>query len=168
MLIQNASRIHREHPGLASKTMTRTNTLHPEFSKRLVGHPELARKAGILGGEAAVKSGQIFKAQKGTFVYHLRHYHRSKMELQVCAELFHPKYGKHLHVNVHLGGLEVDWIVGVKGVRFNRFNPHTWRKVIEHHVVRTWEGETARGYKQKRIKKLRSLGVTCSIEVICK
>jgi len=125
------------------------------------GYIQRLAKSGM-GGRNMVDSGKIFDIHKYSFVRHNDHFHRSKSELKYCISLQELYDSSLLHANIRFKSIEIDWIFGA-----NRKDPTTWQKIIEYHVPRTWEGETKESYTLQRISKIRSLGITCPIEVVC-
>ena len=122
------------------------------------------RENSITNGRKAIESGHIFKLNgKAKFLYHQDHYHRSRLELKYCERLQKLYDSSLLFANVHYKSVEIDWIFGT-----DRRDPSTWLKIIEYHPIRSWEGETKESYVQSRTSKLRSLGITCPIEVVNK
>jgi len=179
-----------EHQRIAGSHGGRRNAqLHPELGQKALlnlikwrnENPEIASSVssrnGTICGRNNVINGHIFRIQEMNTrmhrVYHEDHSHLSPDENQYCINHVWSKYEHNLiHVNVYFkwktqDACIIDWVIGIKGVIFDSEDTSTWSKVIEHHKVRTWEGETTEEYKTKRINKLRSLGVTCEIEMIC-
>lgn len=88
------------------------------------------------------------------------HKHRSKLEIVHC-KILQKEYGPELiHSCVQLGRIEADFVIGT-----NAEDPKTWTKVIEPHVIRFWNGESA-DYEAIRTEELRAANITCPIEII--
>lgn len=92
---------------------------------------------------------------------HYDHFHRSKPELKFCEELIRIYDAGLLVANVRIHGIEVDWVIGTQ-----KSDPSTWLEVIEHHYIRTWEGETAESYITKRTVAIRQIGASCQIAFV--
>ena len=116
---------------------------------------------------ALFMESQIKKMNKmGTFLYHDDHFHRSRPELKRCIELQHLFDLGWLHASVSFKTLEIDWIVADPKI-FDKKNPSTWFKIIEYHQVRYWNGEKKEDYEKNRLEKIRSLGISCLVEIEC-
>jgi hypothetical protein len=135
---------------------------NPELRKKFFT-PEHRKHLSEKAIKRVVDTGQIFEIAggRGTYVQHQDHFHRSIAEMKQCSGLQLLYDSGMLHPNVKVGTLELDWVLGS-----NRKDPKTWLKVIEYHPVRSWEGETEASYVASRFLKLRSLGVTCPLEVV--
>ena len=110
-------------------------------------------------GRASVESGRIFNAPKYSFITHNNHFHRSNAELNYHEYLKTIYNSNLIHCNIRLKCVEIDFVISSN---INSFN--LWSKVIEYHPYD--RDMSLEQYKQERINKLRSLGITCPIEVI--
>lgn len=122
------------------------------------------REIHVLAGRAAAATNLASGKPLGSqwrFYVHDGHYHRSKSEMEWCERLCGLYDRGMVHTNVHLKGLEIDFVIGS-----DRHDPSTWLKVVEYHAVRTWEGETKEGYETKRRRRLAEIGVSCPVEIL--
>jgi len=138
----------------------RTHELHPEMAKengKLVHllYPNRQRLIGLRLAE----SGVLFKNSMPRFHFHADHYHRSKAEM-LCCERLSLRFGDKLFSNVHIGRIEIDFVVVEKE---KLENIEDWEHVIEYHP---YSGYGEDNYEIKRTVQLREIGVKCLVSFI--